>query len=111
MATPQEVQDALEAMSREEHGDLSTQVGGGSATVEGQLIRFLTHPELDNVYSWALGLTSEADKRTQAFVDSAKATKRIVRAAWISALTACVAAAAAVISALVAYTALQMPCN
>ena len=111
MATVQEVEKKLNAMSDPEFRKFCENYGGGFTSrkeIKQIVSEFLHNPERERLLCYLLGLKTEDEKRTEGIVTSAKmaaespgAAKLSAKAAWFAAVVALGALVTTIIIALI----------
>ncbi len=104
MATVEEYQRRLQELSEEQFAEFNKHFGGGQLTREARVREYVSDPRHERRICQLLTLKTEADKSTEAQLQSADAASASARAARRSALWAglgCIVALLAVIVAVI----------
>lgn len=88
MCAPQEAEEKLNAMSKEELAEFCSRYGGGSRSPKQIVGEFVGQPQRERLLCYLLGLKTEEDKRTDAMMGSAESAATSARAAEESVKTA-----------------------
>ncbi len=98
----QEYEESLRKLSSEEFIKFNVDFGGGELSIEERIRDFVDHPQHERRICQLLDLKTEAQKITEATVNSADAAVKSASSAKISMVCSIFACLAAVVAAIVA---------
>lgn len=98
----QEYKESLRKLSSEEFIKFNVDFGGGELSIEERIRDFVDHPQHERRICQLLDLKTEAQKITEATVNSADAAVKSASSAKISMVCSIFACLAAVVAAIVA---------